>query len=108
MNDHNPPHSQFAERLNSVAIWTFPIALLSIFLFVSVNVVYSNDDKFKATSAAELRDVRCKPAASGTQHRIPAKAEYRCNSGTASTGDASPKASESTGQGLESTNPPLN
>lgn len=35
----NPPNDNDGENLNAIALWTFPLALLSIFAFVAVNVV---------------------------------------------------------------------
>src|SRR4051812_6629942 len=38
LNDDNPPNSRFCEVLNGIALWSFPAALLCLFLFVTANV----------------------------------------------------------------------
>lgn len=42
INEEAPPESKTGENLNNLALWTFPIALLLIFAFVSANVMRSD------------------------------------------------------------------
>jgi hypothetical protein len=49
LNDPIAPTNLFAERLNGVALWSFPAALLCLFSFVTSNVVRPNASSPKAT-----------------------------------------------------------
>lgn len=39
INEEEKPSARFPEMLNSVALWSFPVALSSLFIFVTANVV---------------------------------------------------------------------
>ncbi|MBH5322182.1 hypothetical protein [Aurantiacibacter sediminis] len=45
LNDEEPPRASWLEALNAVALWTFPVSLLSIFVFASVNLMRANDQE---------------------------------------------------------------
>lgn len=51
LNDPIPPDSKSAEYLNAVALWTFPIAVLCIFAFVSANLIHMSNDPPRPTTA---------------------------------------------------------
>jgi hypothetical protein len=39
INDFDAPDSVDADKLNRIALWTFPVALITLFVFVTANVV---------------------------------------------------------------------
>lgn len=43
LNDPNPPTNIWAERLNGISLWSFPVALLCLFSFVTANVVHVDE-----------------------------------------------------------------
>lgn len=45
-----PPIAVWLDRLNWFALWSFPAALLCLFLFVTANVIYINDQEAKPTT----------------------------------------------------------
>lgn len=70
LNDVEPPNSNVAEVLNGIALWSFPVALLCLFSFVTVNVVKADDREAKpAVATAQPRGARVIPAAPRTELR---------------------------------------
>lgn len=62
-----PPSYKFCEGLNAVALWSFPVALVCLFSFVTVNVVSANDRQAKipaATKASAVEEGRNAASAS--------------------------------------------
>lgn len=55
LNDADPPASRLAEILNSIALWSFPVALLCLFSFVTANVVNLDGRETKPPGSAERR-----------------------------------------------------
>lgn len=53
LNDLDPPTARSAELLNGIALWTFPIALLCLFSFVTANVVHVDDRKARPTAVTK-------------------------------------------------------
>lgn len=64
INDPVAPDSLRLEQMNRIALWTFPISLILVFIFAAANVVHANVDKSKA--ATGIRDVRGQPTAKGS------------------------------------------
>lgn len=56
LNDAEEPETWFAEALNSISLWSFPLALLCLFSFVTANVVHADDrPKNASISIPDLR-----------------------------------------------------
>ena len=51
LNESTAPDAKWAERLNGVALWTFPFAVLCIFAFVSVNLFHMTSQTPKPPTA---------------------------------------------------------
>lgn len=66
LNDLNPPVDRLCEQLNSIALWSFPIALLCLFSFVTANVVCADVQQTKS-AAAEPRKARINTTPQGAQ-----------------------------------------
>lgn len=87
LNDAIPKHSRSAEILNAVALWSFPTALVFLFSFVTVNVVYADGKRLKPAAA----DARLFPeghhlsAACADLRRWPTDTGDRCDPRTSST-----------------------
>jgi len=43
LNDLEAPLDEWVERLNAIALWSFPVSLLCLFSFVTANVVFADD-----------------------------------------------------------------
>src|SRR4051794_15469923 len=50
LNEAEPPSNRVAETLNATALWSFPVALLCLFSFVTANVVKADARQTKAAS----------------------------------------------------------
>ena len=68
LNDGEAPEHRLAEVLNAISLWSFPLALLCLFSFVTANVVHA-DDRQKNASAQipDLRAGRGDATAKGAQ-----------------------------------------
>jgi hypothetical protein len=64
LNEAEPPSSRVADRLNAIALWSFPVALVCLFSFVTANVVKADARELQPTSSP-AGDVRSVPAAKG-------------------------------------------
>lgn len=62
LNAIEAPASRFAEALNGVALWSFPVALLCLFSFVTANVVHE-DDRQQKSAPISKRGIRRNPSA---------------------------------------------
>ena len=66
LNEEEAPTDTRAERLNGIALWSFPVALLCLFLFATANMVQANGRQDSAThlapSTAQPRDTRVQPS----------------------------------------------
>jgi hypothetical protein len=45
LHNREAPENKLCDTLNAVALWSFPMALMSLFIFVSVNVIGNMSDK---------------------------------------------------------------
>ena len=61
LNDTEAPGGLALEALNGVALWSFPVALLCLFSFVTANVIHADDREEESTTLAQ-RGVRRGPA----------------------------------------------
>jgi len=52
LNDDVPPEAWLADMLNAVALWSFPLALLCLFTFVTANVIHANGRQTAVTTTA--------------------------------------------------------
>lgn len=91
LNDPEPPDSWTAEVLNGIALWSFPVALLCLFSFVTANVVSADDRQIRSPDTALNAELRAPgrvatPAITEPQRR-PAEPLDRRNTGAS---DASP------------------
>ena len=67
LNDSEPPTDVWAERLNTIALWSFPVGLLCLFSFVTANVVHADVRQAKPAANTELREKGSNAAAASTQ-----------------------------------------
>jgi hypothetical protein len=75
LNEPDPPAERLTETLNSIALWSFPLALLCLFSFVTANVVTADDRQSRQTSpppAAQLRATGSHSATTSSKPRRPA------------------------------------
>lgn len=93
LNDANPPESRLAEALNATALWSFPVALLCLFLFVTVNMVQADDRKVSSANTAELRAKGGDSSTKGTEPRRRAEAVDRSNPRASGTSSPTPASS---------------
>ena len=97
INDVDVPSTTDLDKINGIALWTFPVSLILVFIFAASNVVNSNVSESKA--ATGLRDVRSKSGSARAEHCKSAQTEYRSSSGATSTSsDASATSSCAEGQ----------
>ncbi|MBW6525221.1 hypothetical protein KZ813_00015 [Sphingomonas sp. RHCKR7] len=88
-----PPIAVWSDRLNSLALWSFPAALLCLFSFVTANVIHTNEQPPKSSSSAKpVKRVEghIAPAARALAPRRGVTAANRGGPGTASTGCSAP------------------
>ena len=93
LNDDNPPSSGLLEVLNSVSLWSFPVALLCLFAFVTANVVNADDrrtDPAATISPSESTRADREGANTGT-------ARPQLDPGQTETGDGGSPAPTGTG-----------
>jgi hypothetical protein len=69
LNDADPPNDRICELLNATALWSFPVALLCLFSFVTANVVHADVRQAKPSATTELRETRGKPAPASADAR---------------------------------------
>lgn len=86
LNDPDPPNDRICEWLNATALWSFPVALLCLFSFVTANVVHADVRQTKPSDTAELRETgsSATPASASTRRHI--QTSKRSDPGTTSTG----------------------
>lgn len=66
INDPDPPTNRFCDWLNAIALWSFPVALLCLFSFVTANVVNTDGREIQPTPDAKLRTERLVPSTTST------------------------------------------
>lgn len=94
LNDPVAPQSRLAEALNGIALWSFPLALLCLFSFVTANVVNADDREAHPTAtSSELRQTRSNSAPEGAESRRSPEAVDRGNPGSANSTSAASTAS---------------
>jgi hypothetical protein len=74
LNDPEPPSDRISEWLNGIALWSFPVALLCLFSFVTANVVNADDRKIESSAAAQIHSEGSDPSAACAFARRPAEA----------------------------------
>jgi hypothetical protein len=52
LNDDDPPNAWVPEALNGIALWSFPVALVCLFAFVTANVIHANGRQTANSAAA--------------------------------------------------------
>jgi len=103
LNEIVPPVIRLAELPNGIALWSFPVALLCLFSFVTANVVYANDRPTSppdaitrrvwsgaAAKSAQLRDSGGSSAAKSAQPRRATDPVDWCHPRTAGAGSPTP------------------
>ncbi|WP_300534994.1 hypothetical protein [Sphingosinicella sp.] len=90
LNDLNPPTDRLCEQLNSIALWSFPVALLCLFSFVTANVVCADVQQTKSAATAELRKARINTTPPGTQSQRGAASVDRSFPGSKGAKPATP------------------
>ena len=89
LNEEEAPSATRAERLNAIALWSFPIALLCLFSFATANMVQANGRQDSATnyapSAAQLRDTRVQSSTPSALPQ-PGRSANRCHPSSAGAG----------------------
>lgn len=90
-----PPVAIWSDRLNGFALWSFPVALLCLFSFVTANVVHINERKAQSTTTTTVPIGRVKGhSATGTRtaatRRGIAAANGRCASAAGTAGAPAP------------------
>jgi hypothetical protein len=90
LNDDNPPNSSFCEVLNGIALWSFPLALLCLFSFVTANVVHANGQQTKQPTAVASEGADGQRGNTTAPRALPqpGRSLDGCDSGTARTGSA--------------------
>lgn len=89
LNDDEPPRSGSLEVLNAVSLWSFPVALLCLFAFVTANVVNVDDRRTDpATTPAESTGAYRKgpDTGSASAELAPGQTETGDGSGSGPTG----------------------
>lgn len=93
INETEAPASPALERVNRLSLWTFPLSLVLVFVFAAANVIGDNDEQPKTATTAGLRDVRCKPTATGAEHCESSNTEHRDRASSASAKSSTDAAS---------------
>lgn len=104
LNDPDPPNNRLCEWLNATALWSFPLALLCLFSFVTANVVHPDVRQTKLTAPAELRDAgnHATPSCADTRRHIEAgKRSDPAPKGTSGTAPSSTPSSTGQKMSLE-------
>jgi hypothetical protein len=91
LNDDNPPNSTLCEVLNGIALWSFPVALLCLFSFVTANVVHANGQQTKHSTAVASEGANGQRGNASAARALPQprRAADGCNPSTARTGGTS-------------------
>lgn len=104
LNDDEPPSSGLLEILNGVSLWSFPVALLCLFSFVTANVVNADDRRTDATSSTESIGADREGANSGSasaelysRGSEPSTSRAQLEPGQTETGDGSGSGPTGTG-----------
>jgi hypothetical protein len=90
LNESDPPTYRLAPALNGIALWSFPVALLCLFSFVTANVVHAHDRRHQPSATTSVRrDEGYNAALARTEPRRPVRALGRSDPGTARAPGAS-------------------
>lgn len=107
LNEENPPEDRLCEQLNAISLWSFPVALLCLFSFVTANLVNADGQQINPSTSAsgELsgeRDHSSTASANSGRHCVPgrrsnARAASACGTSTptSATKEVKAKAPES-------------
>ena len=54
INEETAPQADKADRLNRIAVWTFPVSLITLFLFLAANVVCLMSESEKRPNSLQI------------------------------------------------------
>lgn len=100
LNDDDPPDSKVLDRLNWAALWSFPVAILCLFAFVTANVV--NVDARRTDPATSAPAAKAELGGKGSDSR---STSAKLEPGRTKTGDGRGPRAEGTGSAPAAASP---